>query len=142
MSDLIQRQLDDLGKMTTGDLVQRYEDLHGHKCRTRHRAYLIRKFAWRIQANAEGGLSERARKRAAELADLAASSAVRAHLPHEIELRASALAPHERVRRIAVLPEPFSVARGEVTSNQKLRRRALAERHHAVVDALYRQEGP
>jgi len=71
MSDLMQRQLDDLGKMTTSDLVQRYEDLHGHKCRTRHRAYLIRKIAWRIQANAEGGLSERARKRAAELADLA-----------------------------------------------------------------------
>jgi hypothetical protein len=71
MSDLMHRQLDDLGKMTTSDLVQRYEDLHCHKCRTRHRAYLIRKIAWRIQANAEGGLSERARKRAAELADLA-----------------------------------------------------------------------
>lgn len=42
MSDLMQRQLDDLGKMTTSDLVQRYEDLHGHKCRTRHRAYLSR----------------------------------------------------------------------------------------------------
>ncbi len=79
---------------------------------------------------------------ALEPADLAASSAVRAHLLHEIELRASALAPHERVRRIAVLPEPFSVANGEVTPNQKLRRRALAERHSAVVDALYRQEGP
>ena len=45
MSDLMQRQLDDLGKMTTSDLVQRYEDLHGHNCRTRHRAYLIRKIA-------------------------------------------------------------------------------------------------
>jgi len=71
MSDTIQRQLDDLGKMTTGDLAVRYEELHGHKCRTRHRAYLIRKIAWRIQANAEGGLSERARRRAVELADLA-----------------------------------------------------------------------
>ena len=36
---------------------------------TRHRAYLIRKIAWRIQANAEGDLSERARARAAELAN-------------------------------------------------------------------------
>ncbi|QOJ16305.1 MAG: hypothetical protein HRU76_01260 [Phycisphaeraceae bacterium] len=46
----MQRQLDDLGKMTTSDLVQRrYEDPHGHKCRTRHRAYLIRKIAWRIK---------------------------------------------------------------------------------------------
>lgn len=69
MSDTIQRQLDDLGRMTTGDLVRRYEELHGHPCRTRHRAYLIRKIAWRMQANAEGDLSERARRRAAELAD-------------------------------------------------------------------------
>jgi hypothetical protein len=69
MSEAIQRQLDELGRMTTGDLVQRYEDLHGHKCRTRHRTYLIRKIAWRIQANAEGDLSERAKRRAAGLAD-------------------------------------------------------------------------
>ena len=58
-----------LDRMTTGDLAERYAELHGQPCRTRHRAYLIRKIAWRIQANAEGDLSERARRRAAELAD-------------------------------------------------------------------------
>jgi hypothetical protein len=42
----MQRPLDDLGKMTAGDLVQGDEDLHDHKCRTRHRAYLIRILAW------------------------------------------------------------------------------------------------
>jgi len=46
-----------------------YERLHRRECRTRHRAYLIRKIAWRLQANAEGDLSERAGRRAAELAD-------------------------------------------------------------------------
>jgi hypothetical protein len=69
MSETVQRQLAGLGKMTTGELVQRYSELHGQACRTRHRAYLIRKIAWRIQANAEGDLSERARRRAAELAN-------------------------------------------------------------------------
>jgi len=69
MSDTVQRELEVLGRMTTGDLVRRYEELHGQPCRTRHRAYLIRKIAWRIQANAEGDLSERARMRAAELAN-------------------------------------------------------------------------
>jgi hypothetical protein len=58
-----------LGQMTTGELAKRYAELHGQLCRTRHRAYLIRKIAWRIQANAEGDLSERARRRAAELAN-------------------------------------------------------------------------
>jgi hypothetical protein len=65
----IATDLDDLQHMTTGDLAGRYEELHGQPCRTRHRAYLIRKIAWRLQANAEGDLTERARKRAAELAD-------------------------------------------------------------------------
>jgi hypothetical protein len=65
MSDTIQRQLAGLQKMTTGELVRRYAELHGQQCRTRHRAYLIRKIAWRIQANAEGDLSDRARRRAA-----------------------------------------------------------------------------
>lgn len=69
MPDTIRCELAALEKMTTADLVKRYEALYGHACRTRHRAYLKRKIAWRIQANAEGDLSERARQRAAELAD-------------------------------------------------------------------------
>jgi len=58
-----------LDRMSTGELAEHYRELHGQPCRTRHRQYLIRKIAWRIQANAEGDLTERARKRAAELAD-------------------------------------------------------------------------
>jgi len=69
MSTDIINKIDDLQRMTTSELADLYEELHGQPCRTRHRAYLIRKIAWRIQANAEGDLSERARKRAAELAD-------------------------------------------------------------------------
>jgi hypothetical protein len=62
-------EIDALHRMTTGELADRYEALHGRPARTRHRAYLIRKIAWRIQANAEGDLTDRARRRAAELAD-------------------------------------------------------------------------
>lgn len=65
----VQKELDALEHMTTAELVEKYKELHGHVCRTRHRRYLIRKVAWRIQANAMGGLSERARKRAEELAN-------------------------------------------------------------------------
>jgi hypothetical protein len=98
MSDLMHRQLEDLGKMTTSDLVQRYEDLHGHKCRTRHRAYLIRKIAWRIQANAEGGLSERARKRAATAAP---ARPVRARAPAAPSSRWRWAKVHRRSSRAA-----------------------------------------
>ena len=69
MTTDIAAEIDALQRMTTSELVDRYEQLHGQPSRTRHRTYLIRKIAWRIQALAEGDLSERARKRAAELAD-------------------------------------------------------------------------
>jgi len=65
----IKAELEAMKRLTTGELVERYAALTGQPVRTRHRAYLIRKIAWRLQADAEGDLSERARRRAAELAD-------------------------------------------------------------------------
>ena len=62
-------ELEALRRLTTNELCQRYQQLFGQPVRTRHKAYLIRKIAWRLQALAEGDLSERARKRAAELAN-------------------------------------------------------------------------
>jgi hypothetical protein len=65
----IENEVDALRAMTTGQLRERYAELFGEAARTRHKAYLIRRIAWRLQANAEGDLSERARQRAAELAN-------------------------------------------------------------------------
>ena len=64
----IEEDLAALQEMTTDELRERYADLLGEVPRSRHKVYLIRKVAWRLQANAEGDLSERARRRAAELA--------------------------------------------------------------------------
>lgn len=58
-----------LEKMSVNQLGQRFEEVFGEQCRSRHKRYLIRRIAWRLQANAEGGLTERARQRAAELAN-------------------------------------------------------------------------
>jgi len=63
------KETDATQHMTTSKLAERYQQLHGQPVRTRHRAQLIGKVAWRIQANAGGDLSERARKRASELAN-------------------------------------------------------------------------
>ena len=112
MSDVIERQLGELQRMTTSDLADRYEELHGHACRTRHRAYLIRKIAWRIQANAEGDLSERARRRAAELADDAEIRTMAPRLsscpPQPGEIRTTARSLDPRGRRDPRLPPPGS----------------------------------
>ena len=69
MADQTVPEIDELQYMSTNELAEMYHDLHGQPVRTRHRQYLIRKLAWRIQANAMGDLSDRARKRARELAN-------------------------------------------------------------------------
>lgn len=69
MPSELDKQWGTLTAMTTGELLERFAELHNYHSRTRHRGYLIRKIAWRMQANAEGDLSQRARRRAAELAD-------------------------------------------------------------------------
>jgi len=69
----LDREIATLKTMSVGELRERYAELHGENCRSRHRAYLIRRIVWKLQARAEGGLSERARRRAAELADVSAA---------------------------------------------------------------------
>jgi len=64
----VEKDLAALQEMTTDELRERHAEIFGEEPRSRHKAYLIRKIAWRIQAEAEGDLSERARRRAAELA--------------------------------------------------------------------------
>ena len=65
----IEAELARMERMTTGELSRRYVEVCGEAVRTRNRSYLIRKIAWRLQAADEGDLSERARARAAELAN-------------------------------------------------------------------------
>jgi hypothetical protein len=55
--------------MTVGQLKDKYRDVFGESSRSNHKQFLFRRIAWRIQANAEGGISERARRRALEIAD-------------------------------------------------------------------------
>jgi hypothetical protein len=69
MNHDIEKEVATLRQMTTGQVCERYAQLLGEAPRSRHKAYLIRRIAWRLQAIAEGDLSERARRRAKELAD-------------------------------------------------------------------------
>ena len=65
----IGREVARLRRMTVAELRREYAQVTGEDTRSRHKDYLVRRIAWHIQARAEGGLSERARQRAAELAN-------------------------------------------------------------------------
>lgn len=62
-------ELANLERLTIPDLRIRYAELFGDGTNANNKAWLVKRIAWRLQANAEGGLSERARQRAAELAN-------------------------------------------------------------------------
>ena len=63
------KELAALEKMTPNELRQRYAEVFGEATNCRNKDWLIKRIAWRLQANAEGDLSERAKRRAAELAN-------------------------------------------------------------------------
>jgi hypothetical protein len=65
----IAKEVAAMERMTIDQLRSKYSEVFDEPTRSRHKEYLIKRIIWRIQANAEGDLSERARKRAMELAN-------------------------------------------------------------------------
>lgn len=58
-----------LQRMTVRELRTRYAEVFGEETRAGNKPWLVKRIAWRIQALVEGDISERARRRAAELAN-------------------------------------------------------------------------
>lgn len=81
-----------LQQMTVTQLKQRYAEVVGEKARSGNKAWLIKRIAWRIQANAYGDLSERARQRALELAN---DAEIRLKAPPDRSTPAAAAAPNQ-----------------------------------------------
>ena len=64
----VEKELAALQRLGTKDLQARYAEVYGEPTRSHHKQWLVKRIIWRMQANAEGDLSERARRRAMELA--------------------------------------------------------------------------
>ena len=61
--------IDELRNLKTAALRAKYLEAFGLVTRSSNKQFLFRRIAWRLQARSEGDLSERARRRAAEIAD-------------------------------------------------------------------------
>jgi len=96
-----------LRRMTAGELRGKYAELFGEKSRSGNRDWLFRRCAWRVQALAEGGLSERARLRAQ---DLAREADIRLLPPKDMTMTSAAgtttATGRIAIRRDARLPMP------------------------------------
>ena len=62
-------EIENLRQMKVSALRAKYREVCGEEPRSSNKHLLFRRIAWRLQANIEGDLSERARKRALEIAD-------------------------------------------------------------------------
>ena len=65
----VSAELAALESMNVGQLKARYEEVFNEPARSNNRQWLFKRTAWGIQAQAFGGISERARQRALEIAN-------------------------------------------------------------------------
>jgi len=69
MSLNIKQEVARMKSMPTAELRDHFETVCLEPPRSRNRDWMIKKIAWRLQANEQGGLPERVRQRALAMAD-------------------------------------------------------------------------
>jgi hypothetical protein len=90
MDPTVIRSIEELATSKIPVLKKRYRELFGEESKSSNKQFLFRRIAWRLQANAEGDLSERARCRAADIAD---DRDLRVRAPNEFVARPESGSP-------------------------------------------------
>src|SRR3954471_24368406 len=109
--------------MGVGQLRAKYLEVLDEPSRSGNKAYLFKKLAWRIQSLAEGGLSERAKRRAEALAR---DADVRTTVPRPPKTSVDAAA------RTVVLKAPSSDGRDRLPIPGTVLTRTYRGQHVAV----------
>jgi hypothetical protein len=68
MDDWIYTEIERLRSLPLQEPRARYGEVFGEDSRTAHKPHLVRQIAWRLQVQAQGNRSQRARRRALEIA--------------------------------------------------------------------------
>ena len=63
MAPAVLAAIDELRSSKVIVLRKKYQEVFGQESKSSNKKFLFRRVAWRLQADAEGGLSERARRR-------------------------------------------------------------------------------
>jgi hypothetical protein len=105
----IAKEIAALRRLSTRDLRARYAETFGEMTNANNRIWLVKRIAWRLQVQAEGDLSARARRRAGELAkhaDLRSSPPVEKPVPAPAEFSAPEVQRRQADDRV---PPPGSI---------------------------------
>lgn len=74
---------------------------------------------------------------ASPMASLVQQPRIQAEVKKLIEAFNQSVAPYETIKKYAILPEDFSIEKGELTPTLKLKRKALTQHHLALLDGFY-----
>lgn len=74
-----------------------------------------------------------------DMTDLLQHSKIQALFRARIETLQQQFAHYEQIKRFTLLPEPFSMERGELTNTLKLKRPAVSRNYKDLIDAMYEE---
>lgn len=60
-------------------------------------------------------------------------------LKERIDMLQQDLAHYEKIKRFTLLPEPFTLEKGEITNTLKIKRRVVYQNYAAVIDKMYEE---
>ena len=109
--------------LTLSELRERYQEVFGTPTLSTHRLHLVRRIAWRLQANEHGDLSKRAEARALEIAD---DQDLRATAPRDFIDMARFAPNSHRISADSRLPVPGMILT-RVYKDQKISVKILAD---------------
>src|SRR6202035_4311542 len=127
-------------------LQKKYQEVFKDASRSSNKQYLFRRIAWRLQANAEGGLSERACHRAVQIADEAdlRTRAPKGFLSAQVSASATSTTDRSQPQRDARLPASGSLLTRRLNDRQIVVK-VLADgfefesRHYRSLSAIARE---
>jgi hypothetical protein len=103
MDEWVYTEIERLRSLRIPEVRARYRAVFGEDARTAHKQHLVRQIAWRLQVQAQGDLSERARRRALEIAH---DADLKTQVPPRWEETASSAQSTRPVRPAGRIPAP------------------------------------
>ena len=72
-----------------------------------------------------------------DAAQLAQQPRIHEYFKKKVDEITRDLAPHEKIKKIALIPQEFTIEGGELTPSLKIRRKFVEDKYRDVIDALY-----
>ena len=144
MAHTVVAAIEQLRTLNVIALQKKYQQVFLERAKSSNKQYLFRRIAWRLQANAEGGLSERACHRAVQIAD---EADLRTRAPKgflSAQVSAASTVEHAQAQRDARLPASGSLLTRRLNDRQIVVK-VLADgfefesRHYRSLSAIARE---